>query len=179
MSSAALATAYRERRWYACHTRARHEKRVATMLGQRGIDGYLPLLRQVRQWKDRRKEVSVPLFPGYVFAFFSLSEMTRVLSVPGVATVVRANGRPAPIQEAELENVRLFERALSESGSQAAPVPYVEVGQPVVFRDGAFAGVRGVVLERRNRRRVLVGIEAIGKGWEIDIEAGSLELIAV
>jgi len=163
------------RRWYACHTRARHEKQVESALRQRGFESYLPTYVRLRQWKDRKKQVDWPLFPGYVLSCFAVRDLSRVLSTPGVATVVRTNGRPAPIPTEEVENVRRFARALSQSGVEPVQVPFVAVGEAVRVRSGPFAGVLGVVLERRNRRRVLVGVEAIGSGLEIDIEDGLLE----
>jgi transcription termination/antitermination protein NusG len=161
--------------WYACQTRSRHEKQVEAALRQRGFESYLPTYLRTRQWKDRKKQVDWPLFPGYVFACFSVADLGQVLATPGLATVVRVNGRPAAIRESEVENVRRFARALSETGIAPEAVSNLVVGEPVRVRSGPFAGVFGVVLKRRNRRRVLVGVEAIGSGLEIDIEDGLLE----
>ena len=49
-----------EKRWYACYTRARHEKQVDLWFGRRGIESYLPMIPRVRQWKDRKKVVDWP-----------------------------------------------------------------------------------------------------------------------
>lgn len=172
------ALALRETRWYACYTRARHEKRVDGQLEQRGIESYLPLVPRTRQWKDRKKVVGFPLFPSYVFGRFALTELHEVLSIPGVATVVRANGRPVSIADDELENVRQFVRALAEEDVPLEVRPFLTAGQWVEVVDGAFRGVRGVVIERRNRRRVLVGLKAIGQGLEVDVNTRLLRPIA-
>jgi transcription antitermination factor NusG len=169
---------WRETRWYACYTRARHEKRVDGLLEQRGIESYLPLVPQIRQWKDRKKVVGFPLFPSYVFGRFALSDLHDVLSIPGVATVVRANGRPVSIADEELENVRQFVRVLGEQEVELDVRPFLAEGQWVEVVDGPFRGVRGVVIERRNRRRVLVGLKAIGQGLEIDVNTRLLRPIA-
>ncbi|MGH7505046.1 MAG: transcription termination/antitermination protein NusG [Longimicrobiales bacterium] len=163
--------------WYACYTRARHEKQVDRLLSQRGIESYLPLVPRVRQWKDRKKVVAWPLFPSYVFGHFTLSALHEVLGTPGVATVVRANGQPVPIATEELENVRRFARALSEQEAELEMCPFLTEGQWVEVVDGPFRGVRGVVVERRNRRRVLVGLVAIGQGMEIDVATRLLRAI--
>lgn len=173
-SAAAPAILYEEPHWYACYTRARHEKRVDEQLERRGFETYLPLVTQERQWSDRRKRVEFPMFPGYVFGRFKLEQLHDVLTVPGVATVIRHNGVPSPIQDEELENVRRFVAALAETGQVPEPRP-LEPGQPVRVTCGPFAGVRGVIVERRGRRRVLVGLETIGQGMEIDIDGESLE----
>jgi transcription antitermination factor NusG len=164
-------------RWYACYTRARAEKRVEQLLRERGFETFLPLVRRLSQWKDRRKRVDWPMFPSYVFSRFTLAESYRVLSVPGLAALVKVNGRPVPIAEEELDNVRRFARALQDGDAPPEPVPYLEEGEWVEVVGGAFAGVRGVVVERRGRRRVMVGLKTIGQGLEVDIDTRLLKAI--
>ncbi|HUF52061.1 MAG TPA: UpxY family transcription antiterminator [Longimicrobiales bacterium] len=166
-----------EPRWYACYTKARHEKRVETLLRERGIETFLPLITRESQWKDRKKVVDWPLFPSYVFGRFTLADVHRVLSVPGVATLVKANGRPVWIEESELENVRLFAQALAQGGKKPEPRPYFADGEWVEVMDGPFRGVRGIVVEQRGRRRVLIGLKAIGQGLEVDIDTSTLRSI--
>ncbi len=162
-------------RWYACYTRARHEKKVDAFLAERGFDTWLPVLEQEREWSDRVKKVEMPVFPSYVFARFPASRIHDILVAPGVSTVVRNGGRPTPIPEEELENVRRVVRALSESGDEIESVPYLEEGRKVRVVDGPFKGVTGVVAERRGRKRVLVGLEAIRQGLEVDVPMAYVE----
>jgi len=164
-----------ERRWYACYTRARAEKQVARTLEQRGIESYLPVVARERQWKDRRKLVEFPLFPSYVFGRFRLHDVHAVLTTPGVSTIVRASGIPTAIDEEELENVRRFARAIATTGVEPEARPLIQEGQRVQVVDGPFVGVEGVVIESRGRKRVIVGISAIGQGLEIDIDTRLLK----
>jgi transcription antitermination factor NusG len=171
------AAGWQEPRWYACYTRARHEKQVERLLSRRGIECYLPMVPRLRQWKDRRKVVEFPLFPSYLFGHFPLTDLHEVLSTPGIATVVRANGEPVAIAAEEVENVRRFASALAEQDVELEVRPFLAEGEWVEVREGPFAGVRGVVVERRNRRRVLVGLEAIGQGLEIDVDTKLLRRV--
>ncbi|HEX6938362.1 MAG TPA: UpxY family transcription antiterminator [Longimicrobiales bacterium] len=166
---------YEEPRWYACYTRARHEKRVERVLRERGIESYLPLVPRLQQWKDRKKRVEFPLFPSYVFGRFTLHDVHAVLTTPGVSTIVRVNGYPTPIADCELENIRRFAEAIAEEGIEPEPAGYVREGDWVRVVDGPFRGVVGIVVERRGRRRVLVGLRAIGQGLEVDIDVHLLE----
>lgn len=168
---------YAEPHWYACYTRARHEKQVEAQLRQRGLDSYLPVVKQVRQWSDRKKAVQFPLFPSYVFGRFTLSEVHAVLTTPGVSTIVRANGYPTPIPAGDLENVRRFVAAIAELGLDPDPRPFLTEGQWVRVQEGPFEGVEGVVVERRGRKRVLVGLAVIGQGLEVDIDTRLLKPI--
>ncbi len=168
---------YREPRWYACYTRARHEKQVEAQLGQKGIESYLPVAPQLRQWKDRKKLVSWPLFPSYVFGLFTLGAVHDVLAIPGVSTIVRTRGFPTPIPDEEMTNVRRLVTAAGEAGVLPEVRPLIRKGEWVRVTEGPFQGVEGVVVEQRGRRRVLVGLAAIGQGVEIDINAQAVRVI--
>jgi transcription antitermination factor NusG len=165
---------YEQPHWYACQTRSRHEKVVDEMLRRQRIESYLPVVRVNRQWKDRRKQVSFPLFPGYVFARFTLHELIRVVSTHGVGRVVSARGYPTPIPAGEIENVRRVSSGVVASGAEVETGPALHEGDWIRVAAGPFEGVEGVVVERRGRRRVLVGIAAIGQGLEVDIDVADL-----
>ena len=78
-------------RWFAVYVRSRHEKRVYEVLIQKGVESFLPLVKTIRQWSDRRKKIFLPLFKGYVFVRIELWELFDVLEVDGIVRVVRFN----------------------------------------------------------------------------------------
>ena len=86
-------------RWYAIRTRSRHEKRVRDRLAAQGTEHLLPTVMRLSQWKDRKKEIEVPLFSGYCFARFPWQDRTPVLKVSGVVEIVGGGPRPEPIPE--------------------------------------------------------------------------------
>ncbi|MBI4560978.1 MAG: UpxY family transcription antiterminator [Candidatus Rokubacteria bacterium] len=161
---------YRIPRWYACRTRARAEKQVDRLFGQARLECYLPLVEHVRQWADRKKRVGFPLFPGYVFAHFTLSKIHDILRTPGVVTIVRVNGYPTPIQEEELESIRRLVDGVNSTGLMPAPSDYLEVGQEVVVVDGPFRGMRGVLVEVRGTARVTVRLSAIRQAVSVEMD---------
>ncbi len=180
MLSCAQAEGEGEVSWYALYTRARHEKRVDALLRERGIDSYLPLVPRVRQWHDRKKVVEFPLFPSYVFVGSQRQALSRVLSTPSIVSVVRFNGRPVPVPDEEIENVRRFTEALARAGLDGPePAPFVAVGPRVRVGSGPCEGGAGVVVERRGGDRALlqVGIRTIRQGIKVELEARSLELL--
>jgi transcription antitermination factor NusG len=166
-----------EARWYACYTRARHEKQVSARLKRSGVESYLPMVASKRTWRDRAKTVDLPLFPSYVFGHFALRDVHRVLTVPGVSTIVRNNGLPAPIPDGELRNVRAFAAGLAQAKVEPEPAPLVGVGEWVRVHDGPFQDVVGRATERRGRKRMLVTFTAVGQGLEVDIDARLLHVI--
>src|SRR4051812_28075034 len=91
--------------WYAVHTSAQREKKVADYLLQAGVEQFLPVYQNRRRWKDRIVTIETPLFTGYLFVHIPLVEKLRVLNAPGVARFVCQNGKPAVIPEQDIERV--------------------------------------------------------------------------
>ena len=97
---------YDELRWYAAYTSANREKGVSKQLACRAIEQFLPVYESLRRWKDRRKLLQLPLFPGYVFVRLALRNRLRVLEIPGVVRLVGSNGTPTPLFDEEVESLR-------------------------------------------------------------------------
>ena len=56
--------------WYALYVKSRHEFVVSDELHRKGVETFLPSVTKFNQWKDRKKQVETPLFPGYLFVYF-------------------------------------------------------------------------------------------------------------
>src|SRR5713226_1269473 len=97
---------YLDPRWYAVCTFSNHEKRVGDQLRERGVEHFLPLYESVRRWKDRRVQLQLPLFPGYVFVRMQVRDRLNALQVPGVVCLVSFNGLPTPLPESEMDALR-------------------------------------------------------------------------
>lgn len=164
--------------WHALYTRARHEKKVASGLSQRGFEGYLPLIERESQWHDRRKRILWPLFPGYVFARFSSRQAGEVVAVPGVVSVVSVAGSPARIPDSDISNVRVLVESADATGALPEPEALLEEGQRVEVVEGPFRGVRGIVIERRGHRVALqVGLAAIRQGVRLETPANAVRAL--
>lgn len=156
---------WHEPRWYAIKTRSRHEKRVRDQLLQRDIDTFLPVHDSWRQWKDRKKKVELPLFPGYCFARFPLVERLRVLNVLGVADLVSINGRPEPIREEEIDAIQ----RLVCTKLQYDPHPFLEEGMDVEVVRGPLAGVRGKLLRKDRVTRLVLAVTLVRQAAVVEI----------
>jgi len=162
-----------EPRWYAAYTYSRHEKRVAEHLQRIGVESYLALYTATRQWNQRRAQVELPLFPGYVFVRIPLAERVRVLSAPGVAYLVGARGEPIPLADDEVEPLR---DCLSQK-LPAEPIAYLSAGSRVRVVAGPLSGLEGVIVRRDGGARFVVSIDLIMRAIAINIEGFDLELV--
>lgn len=158
--------------WYAAYICANHEKRVAEQLGQRSVEHFLPLYKSVRRWKDRRVQLELPLFPGYVFVRMPLRDRLRVLEIPSVARLVSFNGIPAALPEEEIESLR---EALV-GRLRAEPHPYLTIGRRVRIKAGPLEGREGILLRKKGNFRVVISIDLIQRSMIVDVDAADIEL---
>jgi transcription antitermination factor NusG len=163
-----------EEHWYALYTEPRHEKYVAEQIGRQGVTCYLPLYRSLRRWKDRRKELSMVLFPGYVFVQMPLQNRLRVLQLPGAVRLVSFNGHPAAMPDKEIEDLR---DRLSIAG-RVEPHPYLSVGRQVRVRSGPLKGLEGVIQRAKDRCRIVVSIHLIMRSVAVEVDECDLDFLA-
>jgi transcription antitermination factor NusG len=168
----------RSPRWYAFRTRARTEKLVADTLGRAGFESYCPVVVEVRQWADRRVRVAFPMFPGFVFCHVGLDCMHEVLRMPSVATVLRTCGRPDPVCEDELDEVRKLEAGFAATGERPTPEDFLEQEEEIVVTDGPFSGMRGCVRLLRGRTRVVVKLSAMRLAVGVELDRSALKVVA-
>jgi len=158
-------------RWYAVYTYPRHEKAVAEQLETKFVETFLPTFASRSRWKDRNVEISRPLFPGYVFTRICLGDRTKVVSIPSVVRILSFNGRPAEISDQEIESIRLCVRG----GAALEAHPFPEVGERVRVCSGAFEGVEGIVVNQKDKCKVIVSIKLIHQAMALEIDSEHLE----
>jgi transcription antitermination factor NusG len=157
--------------WYVLHTLANHEKRVVQHIQQLGIEQFLPLYRSVRRWSDRKKELQLPLFAGYVFVHTTLGERLRIVQAPGVVQLVSFQGQPAAIAETEIELLR----GTLREGVCVEPYPYLKVGRRVRVHSGPLAGMEGFLAGRKGRLRVVLSLDLIQRSMAAEVGADEIE----
>ncbi|HLW99421.1 MAG TPA: UpxY family transcription antiterminator [Candidatus Acidoferrales bacterium] len=158
--------------WYAAYTSANREKKIAAELERRLVDYFLPLYSTVRRWKDRRVQLDLPLFPGYVFVHLALRDRLNVLQIPGVVQLVGFGGRATPIAEKEVARVREF----LQLGIRAEPHPFLTAGRQVCVKSGPLEGMQGIIIRRKNRNRLVVSFHVIHRSVAVDLDLADLEV---
>lgn len=164
----------REILWYAFVTRPRHEKKVASYLEAAGVDHYLPLRKTLNQWRDRRRWVEAPLFPGYIFCRIPFVERFQALQAPGMVRIVGFNNMPMPVPDQEIEVVQKILGADLNLQVRSGLV----VGDHVRIGVGILYGYEGQIVEERGSSYFVVYIETIGKSVLVDACSVEMKKIA-
>jgi transcription antitermination factor NusG len=157
-------------RWYALRTRSRHEKLVRDQLTGQGVEHLLPTVTRLSQWKDRKKKVEVPLFPGYCFAQFTWQERLSVLKVPGVVQIAGGGDRPEPIPNEEIDALKTLMTSVLTYDAH----PYLHEGMVVEVVRGPLEGVRGILLRKSNRYRLVIAVHLIKQAAAVEIDAADV-----
>ncbi len=160
--------------WYALYTRHQHERAVAHHLEQLGFDVFLPLYREVHQWKDRRKSVLMPLFPSYVFFSGDLDRKFQILNIPGVFSLVCSGAKVGVIPAAELDAVR---KAMTNP-MPLEPHPFLQCGQRIRVRSGPLAGIEGIVARKKDSMRIVLSVEMLRRSVSVEVEEEMVERVS-
>jgi transcription antitermination factor NusG len=159
--------------WWALYTRHQHEKTVADMLTAKGFEVFLPLYESMRRWKDRKKMLSLPLFPCYVFVRGGLNRRLQVVTTPGVHMILFHGENVAMIPEAEIGVIR----KTVEGAYRVEPHPYLKVGERVRVIRGSLEGVEGVLIRKKNMCRLVLSVSMVAQSVAVEIDAADVEPI--
>lgn len=157
--------------WCVAYTLPRHEKAIAEHLGMESISSYLPLYSEVRLWRQRRIQVELPLFPGYIFIRIFAKDKSRVLSRPGVIRLLTMNGDTAVFPDEEMEMLQS-----SVAKWNAKPYPFLVSGKRVRIKSGPFAGLEGTIARRKGKRTLIVTLDLIHSSMSLDMDAAEAQL---
>ena len=160
-------------RWYALRTKSRHEKLVRDRLAGLGIEQLLPTVKRLSQWKDRKKEIEVPLFSGYCFVRFAWPDRNPVLKVSGVVEIVGSGQHPEPIPEDEIAALKTLISTVLPYDAH----PYLREGMTVEVVRGPLQGVRGILLRKDKRHRLVIAVHLIQQAAAVEIDAADIALI--
>jgi transcription antitermination factor NusG len=157
--------------WFAIWTRSRHEQTVREELELRGIEAFLPTITKWSRWKDRKKKIDWPLFPGYCFARFAPESRLPVLKCNGVVSIVSFNGEPAPIPEQEIDSLRL----LVATDLAYDPCPLIREGMMVEVVHGPLRGIMGRLVRKGSHARLVLAVDLIGQAVSVEVDAADVK----
>ena len=159
--------------WYAVYLKSRHEFKTEKKLLEKNIGTFLPVIERIRQWKDRKKVVSFPLFSGYIFVNIAddYKSMLSILKTPGVVRFLTLEGKPTPIPDEQIISLK----KIIENKEQIDPHPYISEGQKVRITHGPLEGVEGILMKKLNHNFLVLSIDLIKQGAAVKIDAFDIE----
>ena len=160
--------------WYALYVKSRHEFFVSSELRRKGVETFLPSVTKLNQWNDRKKQVEMPLFPGYLFVSIASEpqEFHNVVKTRGAVMVISlAPGHPTPVAPEEIDSLKI----LIGSGERIDIYPRLQEGAPVRVTRGVFKGARGILKKKHDQHLFLVSMELLGRSVAVKIYASDVE----
>jgi transcription termination/antitermination protein NusG len=156
--------------WFAAWTRSRHEAAVLRQLEQKELEAFLPTSARWSRWKDRKKRIDFPLFPGYCFVRVAPDTLPAVRKCTGVVSIVSTEGRPAAIPDREIEGVRAF----IASHLEGDPCPLLQEGDSVEVTSGPLRGVVGKLVRKGSQARLILSVGLLGQGISVAVDAADI-----
>jgi len=160
-----------ERKWYPVYTHPKAEKKAAEALTAKGIENYLPLRRQLKQWSDRKKWVDEPFIKSYLFVRITERDRAEILMTRGISRFIYFGGKVASMPDRQMEELRLllaspYELEITEEDLQA--------GEKVKVKAGPLKGMLGEVVEYRTQKHLVLRLDNLGCSILINIAASLL-----
>ncbi len=159
--------------WYAIYTRPRAEKKVYERLIEQNQEVFLPLINRVRQWKDRKKKVEMPLFPSYLFIHFDYKYRFDILPTDGIVKIVNFKGQPAVIPDWQIDALK---KMLSHPETLRLE-NYIRPGELVEVIEGPFKGLKGTVKQLKGETRLVITIDGIMQSVSVEMDSDFLKRI--
>lgn len=163
------------RRWYAVRTRSNFEARVNTRLLEKGIECWLPIFREVRQWKDRKKLVSIPVFPGYLFSRLADSSEARlaVLRTEGAVSILGQGEQIEPVPDEEIEALQ----RLLANNPRCMAHPLLREGAWVRVKRGALKNLEGLLVRVKNQTRLVLSVTLLSQSVSTEVDTSDVEYV--
>lgn len=162
--------------WYALYVKANHEFVTYDELSRKRIETFLPTVRKLRQWKDRKKRLDFPIFPGYLFVHVPSSPeyFLDVLKTRGAINLLSAcPGHPTPVSKEEIDSLMIIVQGMTDFDIY----PNLKEGTRVRVRRGPLEGALGVLVKKEAQYTFLVNLELLGRSIGVKIFADDLEEI--
>jgi transcription antitermination factor NusG len=152
-------------RWFALQVRTRWESSTAVLLSGKGYQTFLPTFKARKRWNGKVRDISAPLFPGYVFCQFDAQKRLPILITPGVLAVVGRGRVPLPVDDAEIAAIQ----TVVSSGFPAEPWPYLEVGQKIRIESDVLSGLEGILINFKGNHRIVVSVSLLRRSvaWRL------------
>ncbi|WP_158974651.1 UpxY family transcription antiterminator [Cellulophaga sp. L1A9] len=146
--------------WYVIYVQSKKEKKVAEILQKMQIEVYCPLIKEVKQWSDRKKTVESPLFKSYVFVRLKDKERSNVYDVPGVVRYLFWLGQPAIVRD---EEIAIIKKWLEDDTIEEITLNKLLPGDEILIKNGPLKDKKAIIQEvgKKRMRLAIPGLSII------------------
>lgn len=162
--------------WYALYVRSRAEKKVVTQLEDIGVEVFLPLITRVKQWSDRKKKIEEPLFKSYVFVHSNAKQHIPILNVYGVLKFVTFEHEAVVVPDNQIVAIKRYIDDYDEKERELTNAE-LQVGDMVRITNGPMQGLIGRLQSVKDKRQLIVYIDAVGQYLPISIPRAKVERV--
>ena len=161
-------------KWYVVYTQSRAEKKAAEYLHDVDIQYFLPLIKTIRQWSDRKKKVELPLFPSYMFVYVNHTQYYEVLEIPYISRYIFYDGKPASISQKEIDKIK---KLINADVEMEVTSEKILPGQQIEITHGLLRGIKGEMVSYKGTNMVAIKIQQIEFSMLIHVAVNHLKLI--
>ena len=162
------------RKWYPVYTNPRAEKKAHQALINKGIEAYLPLRRQLKQWSDRKKWTEEPFIKSYLFVQMAEHEQADVLMTRGIARFIYFGGKIAPMPDRQMEDLRLL---MASSLELEVTEENLLPGEKIIVKAGPLKGMAGEIISYRSQKQLALRLENLGCSIIIHVAASLISRV--
>ncbi|MBC7745691.1 MAG: UpxY family transcription antiterminator [Flavobacterium sp.] len=159
-------------KWYPVYTNPRSEKKAAELLYKNGIEIYLPLQRQLKQWSDRKKWVEEPMIKSYLFVRITVKQQMQVLTTKGICRFIYFSGKVASMPDRQITQLQLL---LASETELELTDQIFKPGEKVKVKAGPLMGLTGELIDYRSQKKMIVRLDHIGQAIMVQMPAVFLE----
>lgn len=159
-------------KWYPVCTLPRAEKKAYQALINKGLQAYLPLHRQQKQWSDRKKWVEEPLIKSYLFVKINEHQKTDVLMTKGISRFIYFSNAIATMPERQIEDLKLL---LANTADIEVTQEDLQPGEKIVIKAGALKGLTGEIISYRSQKQLALRLEQLGCSIIVNVAAALID----
>ena len=162
--------------WHVCFLKHKSEKIVQKKIEELGIEVFLPLAKHLKVYKTSKKNVLLPLFPGYIFVNIAAGYRHHITAIPEVYRFIKFRDEFAKVSEKEIKNLQLLVKDIKDYSEIQSEVIFQQ-GKSIEVTDGPFQGMKGKMINRNGKRRIIIEINAIQQSISVEIDAKCLRIM--
>lgn len=155
-------------KWYPVYTHARAEKKAYEALAKKGIEAYLPLNRQLKQWSDRKKWVEEPLIKSYLFVYITEHDQMEVLTTKGIARFIYFSGKITAMPDTQIDELKLL---LASPYQLEITEEDLQPGEKIVIKAGPLKGLTGEMISYRSQKQLIIRLNNMGLSILVHVAA--------